>query len=139
MVGWVMAISGPLFLIGALVAYTDTRMFIARAVRTEGIVVEMVAGGLGSHITNAPVFTFSDDSGVEYTTLSALDSTPPTYKVGEKITVLYDPDNPTNAKIEGLFGLWGIPLILAAIGGVECLLGAVSIAAGRWLSRRPEE
>jgi hypothetical protein len=136
---WVSAISGPLFLIGAAFAYSHARAFVTRAVRAEGTVVELVDRGGSSGTTYAPVFLFTDAADAKHKVYSSLSSYPPAYEVGEKVTILYDPDKPQKAKIEGFFSLWLVPFILAAIGGLDCLFAAVFIAVGKWLSRRTEE
>jgi len=45
-------------------------------------------------------------------------SSSPSHKAGENVDVLYDPDDPSDAKLSGFFDLWGLPGIFLFIGAV---------------------
>jgi hypothetical protein len=69
-----------------------------------------------------PVVEF-DHSGQTYTFQSSLATSPPRYQVGEQVSVLYHPDNPELADIEGTFT--SSPLFPAAGLGLIVVLALV--------------
>lgn len=81
-------------------------------VRTEGTVVRMTTGSN----RQAPIVDYVV-SGNTYEHHSGLNTSPPSFAVGEKVTILYDPTNPQSSRIEG-YGVEGlISLILWIVGG----------------------
>jgi hypothetical protein len=50
-------------------------------------------------------------------------SSPPAYEVGERVTILYDPTSPKEAKINSFGELWLWPLLLGILGGLDLLTG----------------
>ena len=96
-----------------------------------GTVVDLDDSGRGYR----PVveFTAPGHSTVRFT--SSLGSSPPEFRVGERVEVRYDPDDLQDARINTywqtwflptLFGLFAGPFLLAGIG-----FGAVTLAARR--------
>ena len=77
-------------------------------------------------VVYSPVISFTDDSGKDITFTSGAASSPPAYAVGQTVTVLYDPSQPSNAELQGDVGgfstaiFWiGISLlVLTIIAGV---------------------
>ncbi len=43
-----------------------------------------------------------------------------TYRVGERVPVLYNPDNPYEAKVANFYDLWEMPLLTIIFGFVGC-------------------
>jgi hypothetical protein len=61
-------------------------------------------------------------------------SSPPSYEVGQQVTVLYDPANPNQARIKsfgGALGVWALTLITGVMGLI--FLGATGFAY--WMVR----
>jgi hypothetical protein len=64
-------------------------------------------------------------------------SSPPSYSVGQDVTVLYDPANPNQARIKsigGALGMWALAIITGLMGVI--FLGAAVLA---WWMLRPEK
>lgn len=97
-----------------------TKNFLNTATQTEGTVIELVGSD-----TKAPRVAFIDQNGNEHTYKSSVSSSPPSYYVGEKVTVYYDPSNLNKIEIDGFASLWLGSTILAGIGGILFLIGAV--------------
>jgi predicted KAP-like P-loop ATPase len=57
------------------------------------------------------------------TTASGMGSYPPMYQVGDKITVLYIPNKPSDAAIDNFFDTWGIPLVAGGLGAIQLTIG----------------
>jgi hypothetical protein len=54
-------------------------------------------------------------------------SNPAGYDIGDLVPVLYQPDDPANARVDSFLRLGLFPLLLALIGGLFTLLGAAVI------------
>jgi len=96
------------------------------AVEAQGTVVELkegACGGTDSHPVYYPIIRFADKAGQGHTLYSNSGSYPPAYEVGERVSVLCDPANPKEAKVNSFTELWLWPLILGILGGLDLLTG----------------
>ena len=103
--------------------HQKTAAFLARAVRAPGVVVEMATNHSSEgNSTYAPVVGFEHD-GRKYTFKDTISSNPPSYRRGEAVGVLYDPDQPRDARIDR--GRWNkaVPILIGVFGALLCLLG----------------
>ena len=74
--------------------------FSIGAKEVPGTVIQMVGGNQKSPIVEYNV------GGKRFTHRSSLSSSPPRYFVGEKVSVLYRPDNPKRAQINSFTDRW---------------------------------
>lgn len=120
---------GLLLLLGAAFAVWSTNAWLSRAVEVNGSVVEMVrvrdSDSTGYLFTPLVQFRTMDGRTIEFQ--STLRTNPPTYRSGEAVSVLYDPDEPNSAAIRGFFSLWFMPMILAFIGTVFLAIGSAMV------------
>ena len=102
--------------------HQKTGMFLARAVRAPGVVVEMARNHSSHNDTYAPVVEFEHQGGT-YRFKDSIGSDPPSYRIGQAVGVLYDPDHPREARIDR--GRWNkaMPILIGAFGALLCLLG----------------
>jgi hypothetical protein len=98
-------------------------MFYNNGVQVEGTVVRLASSG-GSDIAYSPVFRYTVD-GVDYEYESVNSSNPPTHRVGDVTTLLYDPDNPAKARENSFWELWLIPVILCPVSIMMLMLSIV--------------
>ncbi len=77
---------------------------------TDGTVIEMKG-----MTQQSPVVEYNVD-GQRFTFHSSISSSPPAYGVGDKVTILYDPDDPTTAQINTFHDRWLFPLIFTGAG-----------------------
>lgn len=63
-----------------------------------------------------PVVRFQTADNTEIEFMSSTGSNPPAYSAGEKVEVLFDSNNPSEAKIKSFFSMWFATLITLAIG-----------------------
>ena len=118
--------SSAVLLAIALVSALYYWYFLRTASRTDGRIIRMIEHrDRGNHTTYFPVFTFQDESGSEHTIHASGGTFPPAYEIGDKVPVLYSPTNPTSAKIDSFFYLWGPPSICGIIGGIELPSGLI--------------
>lgn len=61
---------------------------------------------------------------------SDVSSSPPAWRVGEAVKVLFDPNDPSQAVIDSFMARWLVPLLLGFIGGVFAFLGFVTAVFG---------
>lgn len=135
---YVFAVAGICLLLGALFAYRSTSAFLAESVKAEGTVVDFVPSRSDNSITYRPVVQFTGQSGEEIEFVSSAGSNPPGYSAGQTVEVLYRPDDPQHATINGFFSLWGASVILALLGGPFLLIGSGIFLAGRLKGRKIE-
>jgi Protein of unknown function (DUF3592) len=102
------------------------------AERTTGEVVKMLAaGGKGG---SKPVVRYTVD-GRDFEIQGWISTSPPAYTVGEKVTVLYDRNNPADGHIDTFVERWLFPVIFSGIGGVLLFVSLVVMLSMR--PRRP--
>jgi cytochrome b561 len=107
-------------------SYQDTRAFVASAHRATGVVVDVIQEKELFH----PRVRFVDSAGRRHEFESKLETHPPAFSVGQSVPVLYRPDSPDEAQIEGFFELWFVPLVTFIIG-----IALAIAAACAWIWR----
>ena len=105
----------------------DIARLEASGLRAQGEVVRLkgeMSSGRNSGYTYSPIVRYRTDRNVMVEFKDAIGSNPPSYRTGDKVTVLYRADNPRGDAIidRGPLWNWAIPVIL--------LLGAALLA---WL------
>lgn len=125
-IGIVFTLVGFLLAAIALFIWLRTQSFLNTAQEAQGTVVQMVyshsSDGGGGY---APVFTFRTITGQEITASENLYSNPPQFKVGQTVTVLYDPENPNRARIKKGFNLYFVPVLLGFLGLIFGCIGVI--------------
>jgi hypothetical protein len=122
--------------------YVDTTRFLADAERTTGTVVEVVErtqtreddqGNVHTSRLWHPIVSFTaDGQTVEFE--SDQGSRSPAYDVGDSVTVAYDPERPSGARIVN-DRLQRDPLMFGAIGAAFLAGGGIARVVG-WTRRR---
>jgi len=119
---WIAIVTAIFFLVGLLVlgkstsVVIDRRHEIATAARGDGVVIDLIASRDSESETYHPRvrFTTANGEAVEFT--GSMGSDPPGFDIGEQVSVLYDPANPNDARIDAFFQLWFAPLMLGILG-----------------------
>jgi hypothetical protein len=121
-VKWVLrlflAIGVGLLVVGA-VAFVRTAQFVAEAERATGTVIYL-SGETDSEgdVLYHPVVSFTTSEAETVQFVSAVGSSPPSAEPGDRVDVLYDPDDPYDAKLSGFFDLWFSSGVLGILGGM---------------------
>jgi hypothetical protein len=123
-----LALGVGLLIVGAVVLVRTVR-FVADAEHATGTVIDMSRerdseGG----VTFYPVVRFTTAAGERIEFVSTSGSNPPSETPGDRVEVLYNPDDPSAAKLSGLFHVWLLPIILLVMGAV--------FAGSAWFVRR---
>ena len=108
--------------------YRKTTTFLERAIHVPGVVVRMETNHSSDGNTYAPVVEFEHE-GKRYKFKDSISSNPPSYRTGDSVVVLCDPNHPSSARIDR--GRWNtaIPMLVAAGG-------ALFLCAGLWVLKR---
>jgi hypothetical protein len=93
-------------------SYISTQRFLSAAVRATGVVSQVQK----TSDTFYPRISFLDKEGHIHVFDSKLRSKPPTFSVGDRVTVLYTLGSPTDARIERFFELWFFTIVTGVIG-----------------------
>ena len=121
--------------------YNRAANFKKIAVEAQGSVIELKEGSSGasnSHTVFYPVIRFADKAGQEHTLYSRTGRYPPKYAVGDHVSVLYNPANPNDAKVNSFAALWSMTLILGILGGPDLLIGLFLFFGVPLILRRAE-
>ncbi|WP_164101411.1 DUF3592 domain-containing protein [Candidatus Laterigemmans baculatus] len=86
---------------------------------TRGTVVEMVGSGMTSPVVEYRV------NGAVHRVHGSVSSSSPTYAIGDVVEVLYNPHNPTVAKINTFRERWLFPVVMVGAGLNAILLSFV--------------
>lgn len=124
---------GAAMLAGCAFWFVHEQRFLASAQRVEGTVTDLERHRSSSDHSStwAPVVSYVTPDGRTREFVSSSSSNPPSYRRGERVQVLFDPNDPDHAAIEGFFSQWGGIVIVGGLGAVFFLIGG-----GMWLARR---
>lgn len=129
----VFSLIGLVFLMIGVGFVCSSYSLLSVAQRTEGTVIRLVGNGRRGSV--APVVEFFLE-GNRREFQSWLSTSPPQFGVGEKVTVLYDPNDPQRASIESFVTLWLFSTIFGGIGVVMLVVSGVLFAVF-WLRTSP--
>src|SRR5262245_2391424 len=124
-----MILIGLLLLLGAAWSVWSTRAWLAHVAEVPGTVIEMVSVRDRDRDSTlvAPRVRFQTSTGTTIVFQSRLASSPPAYRVGQLVPVLYDLDQPQWATVRGFASLWLMPVVLGIVGSVFFGIGAATM------------
>ncbi|GAB4041131.1 DUF3592 domain-containing protein [Spirosoma gilvum] len=120
------ALVGTIFLIVAYMTWQSTQKIVNTGIETKGVVVGN-RYNYDSHgrttSSQAPVVQFTTQQGRSITYYSSTYTSPPSFDVGETVTLWYLPNNPQEDIIlDGVDG-WILPAVFGFLGVVFSLIG----------------
>lgn len=87
--------------------YFSTARFLEVAIETEGVVIEIdKSENSDGRTMYRPVFAFTADNGRNYEVPSSVSSGRPSHGIGDKVSILYDPEQPAEAELDSTWRLW---------------------------------
>jgi hypothetical protein len=135
--GAVFAGLGVLLVAIGIVVTRANRRFDRRALRAPGRVTgvrwEAIGPPANKTMTGFPELSFTLPDGREVETIARTGTTFDAMKEGQDVTVLYDPGDPRQARVDSrtaAAGSTAVGIGFIAIGGACVLIGAGLIAAG---------
>ncbi len=119
----------------ALVAISEAR-FRAGAERATGTIVDVGVRvhdkpGESATSTDVPVVEYTPAGGGEVRFINPVGKGDDRARIGSTVEVLYDPDNPADARIDDRYNEFARPLALAGIGLILGIGGLLSLWAAR--------
>lgn len=102
--------------------FQKTQNLLTEGVQVEATVVRLIEISSKS-TTYKPVFSFYDLSNNKREFISPISSRPAPYKEGDIVQLTYDPNNESNIKIIGFWGLYRWTIILLAIAAPLLVIG----------------
>jgi hypothetical protein len=123
---------GVLLLIIAGVMYLAEVSYLARAERTTGTVVDLYVS-ISDEGGNSfcPVFEFTARGGQAVRYRGNVCTSPPSYKIGDREELLYDPGNVKSVQMDNFWSKYVGVFVLAVIGAPLALVGLYFRSAGR--------
>ncbi len=129
----VLAIAGPLLLLGGLYVGQNMLRLEQNGVRVAGTVVALERSGAGEDETYYPVVRFSSYEGAAYQFKDRTGSNPPSYRPGADVGILYLAADPQQSALidRGIWN-WLLPILLSGLG-LAAIVGFLA------LIRKPRE
>lgn len=91
-------------------------------IKVQGLIVEnILQTGAGGSVCN-PRVQFTTQKGEKISFVDKIGSYPADFEVGQKVKVLYHPDNPHQALLGSFKRTWLIPCILITVGLIPWIL-----------------
>ncbi|AFY45679.1 DUF3592 domain-containing protein [Nostoc sp. PCC 7107] len=130
--GSIFAGVGSIFLITGILIGINTRSFVGKSIAASGTVIDLErhtsrdSNGRSS-TAYYPVISFTANSGkpIEFEANSV--SNPPAYTKGQKVEILYNPQEPESAVISSWFALWFLPAMFTGMGSLFVVIGGIPL------------
>ncbi|HET7467064.1 MAG TPA: DUF3592 domain-containing protein [Candidatus Dormibacteraeota bacterium] len=109
-------------------AVRNQRRFMRKARRTKGVVKSLRARSLGRSSTLIfPIIGFVTDSGSLISAESRTGASRGVYRVGQTVTVLYDPEQPADMRIDSFSSRWVGIMIPAFVMLVPLVMAGIAV------------
>ena len=133
--GWFLVLLCSPLLVSCLVIFIRSEVFLHRSISTNGTVIRMVTD-TDEAVHYAPVFSFVARDGRAFTIESKNYETPPEFRVGQTVTVLYEKDHPELARIASYWQIHAFEVVSGSIGLFFSGIGLGSLIYQRRRARR---
>ena len=138
--GWGFIAVAVITLTISFFVYRHVHGFVQSASRAQATITKLTERrDHDSDIVYYPVFTFKDSKGQTHEIDSSSGQYPPAYKVGDTVTVLYQPEQPENAKLDSFFDIWGWAAMLGGFGVLDLVVGLGMLAVVFIIQRSKHE
>ncbi|SHG55851.1 DUF3592 domain-containing protein [Flagellimonas flava] len=125
-----MLLYGSFLFLGLVLAYIafqhyqKTQKLLLDGVRATATVSQLLTNQDSDGNTYTPVFEFKDRTNTLQTYRSPISSSPPAYKVGDKVKIVYDRKDSGNVKTVSFWGLYRVSVILMMVASPLLVIGA---------------
>ena len=120
---WGLFIVGLTLLYFAFRAYNSTVSLMQEGIKTTATVKEMISVSDSDGNTYKPVFEFTDRGNTVRTYESSISSSPPSYSVGQKVKIVYDPKDEDDVKTISFWGLYRWSIVLMCLASPFLIIG----------------
>jgi Protein of unknown function (DUF3592) len=118
-IGVILAMFGAIALLVGILYTIFTAMSVGGSTSASGTVIGFTTDDKG---ISYPIVQFPANLTPITFTMSYSSTNEP-YKVGDRVAVLYSPDQPSAARVNSFFSLWYFPVFMLVAGGVLLLVG----------------
>jgi hypothetical protein len=129
---------GALLLAIAALLYVREQAFLGRAETVTGTVSDFDISSSDDSNTYCPVIEFRTKRGENVRYSGNVCSSPPSYDLGQKVEVIYDPQNIKHVQMNGFWSKYVGVFVLAVIGLPFFLLGAWGLMPGKGKGPAPK-
>lgn len=106
-------------LVAGIALTVHSVLFLSRAERVSGVVVELAKADKGME---KPVVAYRV-AGKEYRVAAGYASSPPSHGTGDAVDVLHDPGRPEDGHVSPYSRLWLTPVMCLLLGGILTCAG----------------
>lgn len=124
-IGIVFPLVGLLLVVIGVFIFVRTRSFISSSQEVKGTVVRNAYHSGSEGGGYAPVFGFTTIAGQRVEVEDNMQSNPPQFREGEVVDILYDPQNPSRARINKGMNLYFAPILLSIMGMIFGGIGLI--------------
>lgn len=135
---YVYFLPGLFFLALAIYLFSNKQNFFSKAEVTSGTIIKFIPVSSKNTMVYYPFVSFVAKSGQQIKFTSSVAYYSPNYMEGSKVKVFYDPTNPDNAEINGMYVFLIDPLIMGALGVFFFLMG-LWVVLGQYHKRKKLE
>lgn len=128
---------GALLLAIAALLYFREQAFLSSAETATGTVSDFDISSSDDSTTYCPVIEFRTKRGENVRYFGNVCSSPPSYDIGQKVEVIYDPENIKHVQMNGFWSKYVGVFVLAVIGLPFFLLGAWGLMQGKAKAAAP--
>lgn len=118
---------GTILLLAAIMKFKDSMAGLRQGVRVEAVVVdqdtEVDHEDGKKRVMYKPIFRFTTLGGEEVEWVSEISSSPPSYKIGDREMLLYNPADTTHVTTLGYWGVFRWPVIILLLGTPFLIIG----------------
>ena len=105
-------------------AFLADREIARNGIQTDGLVIDLTSRrDSDGDITYRPVVEFHDRNGTRHEFTGQVGSNPSSHARGDNVSVIYPPDAPGRAIVDGFMDRFLLPLIFGAFGGLFAGIG----------------
>lgn len=116
---WVIFIIALLFLGIGFFFIQNQMWYEQNGIRAEGTVTDHSRSTDSDGTKYSPIITYSTEQNRQITFTAGFSSNPKMYVEGDKVTVIYDPDNPQdNVILDWGIWNWALSALFTAFGGI---------------------
>lgn len=121
----ILLISGSYMLYRAIEENEEANILLKSGVETDAIVIENVKDQTHEGSSYRPKFEYHDRFGSTRNALGDMGSNPPAYSVGEKVRLVYNPNDFDQVKVKSYWGLHGATVMSLLLGIAHFSVSAI--------------